>query len=325
MLKIILGSILTLAVQTSGMSTSVNTDEREQKATRLWEQLPDHQQRVLIKHAPRYLRAPDGKVYCAQVAQEREEFFAKARQARGERDAAMMLNNAPGIYCPRTRDAYASKAELYARICADIQANWEVHARTTRQAALDKVEGEFVERMEVVQVLKDGLLVRFDVNKESGKRTVRLDGYPHTGVVVDGDRLQTNMKVQLVGRYQYGSAIGAIKTVERYQFIKAFDWTNTPPPPTFPAEKFDKVQPEELALALAEENWRGLPEWVLMRVKTSDGQEGGETWIPTGDGWNTTYRKVNESKAVPPSYEWRWVLRTLPLRLEAQPDAPEGK
>ncbi len=286
-------------------------------ADRLWETLSAEKQRLLIKHAPKYVRASDGRIYLTQVEEEQKTVSRKPEKGRTERERAIIEEGAPVLYHPATRKSFESREQQYTTHCNQVTAEWEARCATIRRAELAKVPGDYVTALEVVQVLTDGLLVKLegDGNKHDD-RLVRLDKYPLNKVVVDGDRLRADMKVKSVGRYQYTSTIGATKTIERFEVVKVFEWEGVLPKLNLPARTFTAVKPAEIAFAATMENWPGLPEWRIKKVKTSEGRDGGDVVGQSDSGWFTTRYVARHDNAVLQTYEWRWEVRHLPL-LEA--------
>ena len=280
-----------------------------------WDSLTAAQQAIFRREAEYLFVASDGSIWSGKVALDVERLRSRSNDpiAREQithalaEGAPTFVNVATGVRRP------SLSAIVDAIHNADLaEARGEQAAKV--RAYLAQFPGELIERVHVVQVQPDGLLVRFPGHAGTEGRNVWLSDFPYAAGVVDGQEFNLPVMVESVGRRQYTSVLGARTTVEAFVCRKVLDDLDTRfPLRDVPRPTIQKITPEDLYAAYTAGRVRELPHYRLYRRLLRPTQVG---QLYRGTRSMMGGRPVDSrARTIPPEYKWEWKLQYAVLRV----------
>lgn len=271
-----------------------------------YDRLPTSVQRLLDREWTAFYLASDDSLWDARVASD--------SPARPTDDAYMAAYE--GLSSPKWHQIGSAVVQQnYQQVRRHIAEMHNERMKRIRREYLRDRNTLYIEKMRVVQVLPNGLLVKFIQGYSEWDQDVFLTGYHLEGVVVDDDVLVVDLYVKSDGRYQYTTVLNAVATVERFVVIESIDWSSIAPFINAGSVDLAPVDsPEDLAQELWLREVRHLSDWRLVRVKVKDAVPATYRYERRNWGGGMVKRvKVITKEAEPAEYEWRWVERRKPI------------
>lgn len=287
----------------------------------LWDDVPAPDRAFFERHATMLRRGPDGSVWSVKVAAELERLrpHSLGNERLSERFDQYTRTDAPVYYNLVTRERFQNENDAVLAIETTMREAQRRAREAKKRANLDQTPGAYITALKVHQVLPDGLLVSFPESDD--RRQAFLTGFSLQRAVVDDDVLAVAMTVRPAGRHQFTSVMGAVRTIERYEVVREYEWDKLIPPDPPLCVNLEPLTGEDLfnlvQMGVVEE----IPVWSLHR-ETVQRAVPSRTFRGLSGVQSGSYR--GRTQGTPAVHRWHWEMETLPVPVYgAPPSKPE--